>query len=142
MTGGEGAPGSVRFKAFGPGARRRLLTGTQPMPTIRSILIRTLPAILRDVAAAYPRRQLHVGVDNYATPKPPDPCPAGRSSKGAAALHADLALLAEPGRGVLLHHHTAGTAARQLPHRRRPRRRHRALHRRYARADRLIGGRQ
>src|SRR3954447_17989316 len=49
------------------------------------------------------------------------------------ALHADLGLLAEPGRGVLLDHHLPGPAPRQLPDRGRPHRRDRPLHRRLER---------
>src|SRR5215211_7739616 len=54
-------------------------------------------------------------------------------SSGAAALHADLGIVAEPGRGLLLDRHPPGAAPRQLPPRRRPHRRHRALHRRLER---------
>src|SRR3954447_20838739 len=39
---------------------------------------------------------------------------AGPASPGDAALHADLGVLAEPGRGVLLDHHPAGAAPQQL----------------------------
>src|SRR3954468_14713619 len=55
---------------------------------------------------------------------------AGPSSAGAPALHPDVGIVAEPGRGVLLDHHPAGAAPRQLPHRGRPHRRDRAVHRR------------
>jgi hypothetical protein len=45
-------------------------------------------AFLQQVAAAYPRRQLHVVVDNYATHKAPrGPGLAPASPTGAAALH-------------------------------------------------------
>src|SRR4051812_30621814 len=100
----------------------------------------TAPGVRRPSApgaAAYPRRELHVVVDNYAThnhpavrawpPRPP------RVPAGAPALHADLGLLAEPGRGVLLDHHPPGPAPRQLPHRRRPDRRDSTVHRRLER---------
>src|SRR3954465_15619441 len=57
-------------------------------------------AFLKQVAAAYPRRQLHVVVDNYATHKTPrGPGLAPASSMGAAALDPDLGLLVEPGGG-------------------------------------------
>src|SRR4051812_21246337 len=58
---------------------------------------------------------------------------AGPSSAGAPALHPDVGIVAEPGRGVLLDHHPAGAAPRQLPHRGRPHRRDRAVHRRLER---------
>jgi hypothetical protein len=53
------------------------------------------------VAGAYPRRRLHVVLDNYATPQAPaGPGLAGQASTGPPALHPDLRLLAPPGRGV------------------------------------------
>src|SRR5215212_1889954 len=59
-------------------------------------------AFLRQVAAAYPRRELHVMVDNLSTHKHPGGAGlAGAPSAGAPALHADLGVLAEPGGGVL-----------------------------------------
>src|SRR3712207_6839428 len=96
-------------------------------------------AFLRQVAAAYPRRRLHVVVDNYATHKHP----AVRAwlkhhPPGAAALHADLGIVAEPGGGLLLHHHPPGAAPRQIADRGRPHRRHRALHRRLERPLRTL----
>src|SRR3954447_13155468 len=90
-------------------------------------------AFLRQVAAAYPRRELHVVVDNLSTHKHPAVRAWLERHPGAAALHADLGFLAEPGGGVLLDHHPAGAAPRQLPRRRRADRRHRALHRRLER---------
>src|SRR3954449_5046773 len=60
-------------------------------------------------------------------------CLAAAPSAGAAALHAHLGVLAEPGGGVLLDHHPPGAAPRQLSDRGRPHRRHRALHRRLER---------
>src|SRR4051812_402284 len=48
-------------------------------------------AFLKQVAAAYPRRQLHVVVDNYATHKHPAVRAwLDRHPRGDAALHADL----------------------------------------------------
>jgi len=64
---------------------------------------------------------------------PGGPGLASPSPTGAPALHPDLGLLAQPGRGVLLDPHPPGPAPRQLPHRRRPHRRHPALHRRLER---------
>src|SRR5512142_862062 len=55
---------------------------------------------------------------------------AQAASPPAPALHADLRVLAESGGGILLDHHPSGAAPRQLPHGRRPHRRHRAVHRR------------
>jgi len=76
-------------------------------------------AFLKQVAAAYPRRQLHVVVDNYADPQAPrGPGLAPASSMGAAALDPDLGLLVEPGGGIPLVHHPAGATPGRL-HRRR-----------------------
>jgi transposase len=72
-------------------------------------------AFLKLVAKAYPRRPLHVVVDNYATHKhqrvqawleahPPRP----------TALHPDLWVLAQPGRGVLRDHRAPSPAPRRL----------------------------
>jgi hypothetical protein len=88
-------------------------------------------AFLKQVAAAYPRRQLHVVVDNLSTHKHP--------VVGAwLERHPRVQLHFTPTSGsslnlveaFLLDHHPAGAAPRQRPHRRRRRRRHRALHRR------------
>ena len=78
-------------------------------------------AFLKHVARAYPDGELHLVMDNYAAHKhpnvkawlagePPDPRP----------LHPDLRILAEPGRGLVLHHRTPGHPPRQLPLRPRP----------------------
>jgi hypothetical protein len=45
---------------------------------------------------------------------PADPGLAGQASSRAAALHADLWLLAQPGRGVLRDHRSSGAAPRRL----------------------------
>jgi hypothetical protein len=72
-------------------------------------------AFLKLVATAYPRRQLHVVVDNYATHRhPAGPGLAGQASPRAAAVHPDLCFLAEPGRGVPFHHRSPGAAPRRL----------------------------
>jgi len=90
-------------------------------------------AFLRQVAAAYPRRELYVVVDNYAPQIPGGPGLARPPPAGAPALHPDLGLLAEPRGGLLLDHHPPGPAPRQLPDCRRPHRRHWPLHRRLER---------
>ena len=57
---------------------------------------------LKQVAKAYPRRQLHVVVDNYATHKHPAvEGLAGPQPADHPALHPDLGVLAEPGRDLL-----------------------------------------
>ena len=72
-------------------------------------------AFLKHVARAYPDRELHLVMDNYAAHKrveirdwlaaqPADPRP----------LHPDLRVLAEPGRGLVRHHRTPGHPPRQL----------------------------
>jgi transposase len=72
-------------------------------------------AFLRQVAKAYPRRRLHVIVDDCSAHKHPNvqrwarPQPAGD-----AALHADLGQLAQPRRGVLLDHHPPSHPPRKL----------------------------
>src|SRR3954466_10227178 len=88
-------------------------------------------AFLGQVARAYPAPRAARGGRQPGHPQAPGGARlAGPSSAGAPALHADVGIVAEPGRGVLLDHHPAGAAPRQLPHRRRPHRRHRPLHHR------------
>src|SRR4051812_26855978 len=71
---------------------------------------------LQQVAAAYPRRRLHVVVDNYATHQHPAVRAwLTRHRRVRLQLHPDLGLLAEPNRGVLLDPHPPGAAPRQLP---------------------------
>jgi hypothetical protein len=85
-------------------------------------------------AAAYPRRELHVVVDNLATHKHP-------AVRAWLARHPRVTLHFTPTSGswlnlveaVLLDHHPTGAAPRQLPHRGRPHRRDRALHQRLER---------
>ena len=78
-------------------------------------------------AAAHRLRQLRYsyapGGTGLADQAPPD----------HAALHADVRVVAEHGRGFLRHHHPAGHPPRQLHLGRRPDRRHRGLHRRVER---------
>ena len=60
---------------------------------------------LRQVAKDYPRRRLHLVVDNYATHKHPAVRAwLARHPADHPALHPDLGILAEPGRGLLLDH--------------------------------------
>ncbi len=91
-------------------------------------------SFLKQVAAAYPRRQLHVVVDNYATHKHPA-VRAWLKRHPRITLHftPTLRLAAEPGGGVLLHPHPPGAAPRQLPASRRPDRRDQTVHRRLER---------
>ena len=67
---------------------------------------------IKKVARAYPRRQLHVVVDNHHTYKHEETNIWLAKTPGHAALHPDLRVLAEPGRGPLRHHHPAGDPAR------------------------------
>ena len=70
---------------------------------------------LKKVAKAYPRRQLHVVLDNYHTHKH-DEINAwlAKNPRVHAALHPDLRVLAQPRRGVLRDHHPTGHPARIL----------------------------
>jgi hypothetical protein len=56
---------------------------------------------------------------------PQGACLAGHAPAHPAALHGDLGVVAEPGRGVLLDRGASGAAPRQLRRRDRPHRRHR-----------------
>ena len=72
-------------------------------------------AFLKLVAKAYPRRQLHMVVDNYATHKHAK-VQAWLARHPRIQLHftPDLCVLAEPGRGVLRDHRTPGAPPRRL----------------------------
>ncbi len=60
---------------------------------------------LKKVARAYPRRDLHVVVDNYQTHKHNDINQwLAKHPRDHAALHADVGIMAEPRRGVLRDH--------------------------------------
>ena len=85
---------------------------------------------LKLVAKAYPRRQLHVVLDNYGTHTHLT-AKAGLAKHPARppALHPDFGELDEPGRGVRLHHHPPGDPAGQLRQRRGPGRCHPPLRR-------------
>jgi DDE superfamily endonuclease len=63
-------------------------------------------AFRKQIAKAYPRRQLHIVVDNYATHKH-DNLTAwlGKNKRITLHFHADLGVLAEPGRDLLRDHH-------------------------------------
>ena len=96
-------------------------------------------AFLEQVAKAYPRVKLHVVADNYATHQLPEgQGVAGPQPADHDALHPDLGILAEPGGGLLRHHHPPGHPPRHLHLGDRPRRRHRDLHRRLERTLRAI----
>ncbi len=91
-------------------------------------------AFLRQVARAYPRRTLHIVVDNYGTHNAPGrPGLAGQASPDHPALHADVGVVAEPGGDLLLDHHPAGHPPRQLHLGPGPHHRDRDLHRRLER---------
>ena len=90
---------------------------------------------LKQVAKAYPRRRAAPGRGQLRHPQAPRRARlAGPQPADHPALHPDLGVLAEPGRGLLLDHHPAGHPPRQPQQRRRPDRRHRRLHRRLERA--------
>ena len=89
---------------------------------------------LKQVAKAYPRRQLHVVLDNYHTHKHAEiNAWLGEEPAGHAALHPDLRVLAEPRRGVLRDHHPASHPPRLLRQRQGTRHRDQRLHRRLER---------
>jgi hypothetical protein len=67
---------------------------------------------LKLVAQAYPRRPLHVVVDNDAPTRTPRSRPGWPAIPRSTALRADLCVLAEPGRGVLCDHRAPGAAPR------------------------------
>jgi len=96
-------------------------------------------AFLKQVAKAYPRRKLHVVVDNYATHKHPN-IKTWLAKNPRIQLHftPTSGLLAEPGRGLLRDHHPPSHPARHLHQRQRPHRRRRDLHRRLERPLRTV----
>jgi transposase len=76
-------------------------------------------AFLQQVAASYPAPAAARGHRQPVHPHASGGARLARAAPaGAAALHPDLGVLADPGRGLLLDPHPAGTAPRQLPHRR------------------------
>src|SRR3990172_1047511 len=79
---------------------------------------------LKKVARAYPRRELHVVVEQLPDPQAPRRRGvAGQAPTDHAALHADLRLVVEPGGGLLRDHHPSSHPPRHLHQRQRPRRR-------------------
>jgi DDE superfamily endonuclease len=87
-----------------------------PTPAPTDTATRSSWPSLHQVARPYPRRQLHVVVDNLATHKHPAVRRlAGSPPADHPALQADLGLVAQPGRGVLLDSHPPGPAPRHLP---------------------------
>ena len=90
---------------------------------------------LKRVARAYPRRELHVVLDNYHTHKHADIAGlAGEAPPGHAALHPDLGVMAQSRRGVLRDHHPPGHPPRLVRQRPGARGRDPDLHRRLERA--------
>ncbi len=85
---------------------------------------------LKKVAKAYPRRELHVVLDNYHTHKHDD-INIWLAKNPRITLHftPTSGLLAQPRRGVLRHHHPPGDPPRILRQRQRTRRRDQHLHR-------------
>ena len=82
---------------------------------------------LRQVAKAYPRRKLHMVVDNYATHKHPAvQAWLAKQPADHAALHPDLGIVAEHGGDLLRDHHPPGHPPRHLHLGQRPHHRHRA----------------
>jgi transcriptional regulator with XRE-family HTH domain len=68
-------------------------------------------AFLKQVAKADPRRQLHV-VWTTTPPTSTRPCvPGWPSIPVSGCFHADLGVMAQPGRGALRDHHSPGAAA-------------------------------
>ena len=90
---------------------------------------------LKHVARAYPRRKLHVVLDNYHTHKHDD-INQWLAKNPRITLHftPDLGLLAEPRRGLLRDHHPPSHPPRILRERPATRHRHPRLHRRLQRA--------
>ncbi len=85
---------------------------------------------LRQVAKAYPRKRLHIVVDNYATHKHPEvQAWLDKNSRDHAALHPDIRILAQHGGDLLRHHHPPGDPPWQLHQRQGPHNGHRDLHR-------------
>ena len=79
---------------------------------------------LKKVARAYPRRELHVVVDNYHTHKHAEINAWLAKTRGSPCISPRPPVLAEPGRGVLRDHHPPGHPPRHLHQRQRTHRRH------------------
>jgi transposase len=69
---------------------------------------------LKQVAKAYPRVELHVVCDNYATQASGGQRVAGAQPADHPALHPHLGVVAEPGRDLLRDHHPPGHPPRHL----------------------------
>ena len=74
-------------------------------------------AFLKLVARTYPRRELHVVLDNYGTHKHPTVAAGSCPPTHPAALHANLSELDEPGRDLLRAAHPPGHPLWQPPQR-------------------------
>ena len=89
---------------------------------------------LKKVAKAYPRRRAARRAGQLPHPQARrDQRLAGQEPQGDTALHPDLRVLAQPGRGVLRDHHPTGHPARILRQRQGTRHRDQRLHRRLER---------
>ena len=87
--------------------------------------IKFLNAVERKVPAG---KIIHVILDNYGTHKHPKVDKWLANHPNRSSIYAHLRVLAECGRRLLLRHHATAHPARRLHIRRRPRRRHQALH--------------
>ena len=84
--------------------------------------------------AAYPDRELHLVMDNYAAHKHPNvKAWLAGEPQDPRPLHPDLRVVAEPGRGLVRHHRTPSHPPRQLPLRPRPHDQDPGLHQRLER---------
>jgi transposase len=90
-------------------------------------------AFLKQVARAYPEGELHLVMDNYAAHKRIEIRDWLAANPRVQVLHPDVGVLAQPGRGLVLHHRTPGHPPRQLPLRRRSQRQDPNLHQRLER---------
>ncbi len=88
-------------------------------------------AFLQHLARAYPERELHLVMDNYATHKRPE-IKTWLADQPAypSPLHSHLGVVAEPGRGLVRHHRTPSHPPRHLPLRPRPHDQDPSLHHR------------
>jgi transposase len=88
-------------------------------------------AFLKHVARAYPDRELHLVMDNYAAHKHPN-VKAWLATNPRIHIHftPTSGVLVEPGGGLVLHHRKAGHPPRQLPLRPRPHDQDPGLHQR------------
>jgi hypothetical protein len=93
-----------------------------------------VPALPQQVARAYPERELHLVMHNYAAHKRVEIRDwLAHNPAHAGAPHADLSVLDEPGRGLVRHHRTSGNPPRHLGQRPRPDHQDPRLHRRLER---------